>query len=117
MTRKQRVIVSIAGTVALVAVLVGAGKAGTAAFRCAPDHAHIVVTHIQPPAGGQAVLFSKPVMMLGTRSSRPARHALCSGSVVRSVTSAIDRTAEQLDQIWMPRHLNGTRHLGIAADS
>ncbi len=61
MTRKRRVIVTIVGLVALAAVLVGAGKAGAAVFRRAPDHAHIVVTRIQPPAGSQTIVFDQHV--------------------------------------------------------
>src|SRR5690348_12366541 len=61
MTRKRRVIVTIVGVTALAAVLVGAGKAGAAVFRRAPDHAHIVVTRIQPLAGGQTVVFDQQV--------------------------------------------------------
>ena len=61
MTRKRRVIGIIVGLAALAAVLVGAGKAGSAVFRRAPDHAHIVVTRIQPPSGGQTVIFDQQV--------------------------------------------------------
>jgi len=61
MTRKRRVIVIIIGVAALAAVLVGAGKAGSAVFRRTPDHAHIVVTRIQPPTGGQTVIFDQQV--------------------------------------------------------
>ena len=66
MTWKWRVIGTIVGAVALAAILVGAGKAGRAASRRAPDyadpdHAHIVVTRIQPPAGGQSIVFDQQV--------------------------------------------------------
>jgi hypothetical protein len=61
MTRKRRVIGIIVGLVALAAVLVGAGKAGAAVFRRAPDHAHIVVTRIQPPSGSQSIVFDQQV--------------------------------------------------------
>jgi hypothetical protein len=65
-TPKRRVIVTIVGAAALAAVLVGAGKAGSAVFRRAPDyanpdHAHIVVTRIQPPSGGQSIVFDQQV--------------------------------------------------------
>lgn len=59
--QKRRVIFSITGLVVLAAVLVGAGSAGTAAFRRAPDHVHIVVRRIQPPATGQTIVFDQQV--------------------------------------------------------
>lgn len=61
MIQKRRVIFSIVGMVALAGVLVGASSAGPAAFRRAPDHVHIVVTRIQPPATGQTIVFDQQV--------------------------------------------------------
>jgi len=66
MTRKWRVIVAVVGAAALASVLVGAGTAGRAASHRAPDyanpdHAHIVVTRIQPPAGSQSIVFDQQV--------------------------------------------------------
>jgi hypothetical protein len=65
-TRKRRVIVTIVGVAALAAVLVGAGTAGWATAHRAPDyanpdHAYIVVTRIQPPSGGQSIVFDQQV--------------------------------------------------------
>lgn len=61
MTQKRRVIFFVVGVVVLAAVLMGAGSAGTAAFRSAPDHAHIVVTRIQPPSTGRTIVFDQQV--------------------------------------------------------
>ncbi len=57
---------SVAGAVALAAILVGAGTAGRAAAHRAPDyaspdHAHIVVTRIQGLAGGQSSVSDQQV--------------------------------------------------------
>ncbi len=59
MTHKRRVIFAIAELVVLAAVLVAASTAGTAAFRRAPDHVHIVVARIDPLAGGQTNVFDQ----------------------------------------------------------
>lgn len=60
-TQKRRVIFSLVGMVALAGVLMGAGSAGTSAFRRAPDHVHIVVMRIQPPATGRTIVFDQQV--------------------------------------------------------
>lgn len=57
--QKRRVICLLVGVVVVAGVVVGAGAAGTAAFRRAPDHVHVVVTRIQPPTGGRIIVFDQ----------------------------------------------------------
>jgi hypothetical protein len=59
--RKRWVVIALGALLALVILLAGARFVAYPTFVDAPDQLHIVVTRIQPPAGGQQVIFDRQV--------------------------------------------------------